>query len=97
MVGGVSTQTKRNGQSASSVDVEREREPLAVALEQLRDVALVERHLAAPERLDLLGHDVADDDLVPELGEAGPGDEADPAGAEDAYLSHRRRTLLAAL
>ena len=34
------------------------------------------------------GHDVADDDLVAELGEARPGDEADPAGAEDAYPGH---------
>ena len=49
---------------------------------------LVERHLAARERLDLLRDDVADDDLVAELGEAGPRDEADPAGAEDAYPCH---------
>ena len=48
----------------------------------------MERHLAEPERLDLLRHDVADDDLVPELGEADPRDEADPAGAEDAHPSH---------
>ena len=31
-----------------------------------------------------LGHDVADDDFVAQLGEAGAGDETDPAGPEDA-------------
>ncbi len=49
---------------------------------------LVERHLAELERLDLLRDDVADDNVVAELGEARPGDEADPAGAEDAYPGH---------
>ena len=46
--------------------------------------------------LDPLGDDVADDDLVPALGEAGAGDEADPAGAEDAErrLLHARRLYL---
>ena len=36
------------------------------------------------QALDPLGDDVAHDDLVAALGEAGAGDEADPAGAEDA-------------
>ena len=50
----------------------------------------MERHLAGAERLDLLGDDVADHDLVAELGEAGAGDEADVAGAEDPDPAHRR-------
>ena len=50
--------------------VEREGDPLAVALQQLRHLRLVERNLAAPKRVDLLGHDVADHDVVIEIGEA---------------------------
>ena len=41
-------------------------------------------HLAARERLDLLRHDVARPDLVPELGEAGGRHESDLADADDA-------------
>ena len=37
----------------------------------------------AREALDPLGGNVTDDDIVSELGEAGGGDEADPAGAQD--------------
>ena len=44
----------------------------------------MQRHAARLQRLDPLGHDVADDDLVAQLGEAGAGDETDPAGPEDA-------------
>ena len=40
--------------------------------------------LAARERLDLLGEDVARDDPVAELGEAGGGDQADPADPDHA-------------
>ena len=47
----------------------------------------MERHAARLQRLDLLGHDVADDDLVAELGEAGARDEADPARTENADRS----------
>ena len=90
----MSTQTKRNGQSAQVGCFEGEAQALAVALEQLGHVGLVERNLPAAKRLDLLGHDVAHDDVVAELGEADPGDEADPAGAEDAYPSHRPRLYL---
>ena len=64
-------------------DVTREAEPLGVPRDQLREAGLVDRHLAAPEGRDPLGQDVADDDRVPELGEAGTGDEADVAGTED--------------
>ena len=76
------------------VDVEREGQPLGVPLEQLRHLVLVERHRAARERFDLLGHDVADHDLVTEFREARAGDEADPARAEDAHLRHAAGTLL---
>src|SRR5579885_2622746 len=69
-------------------DVEREREPLAVALEQLRNVGLVERHRSATEGLHLLRDDVAHDHVVPQVGEAGAGDDADPARPEDAYPRH---------
>ena len=47
------------------------------------EALLVDRHAAGPERLDLLGDDVADHDVVAEVGEAGAGDESDPARAED--------------
>src|SRR5581483_8920109 len=57
-------------------------------LEQLRHVTLVKRNIAAAQPVDLLAHDVANDDLVPELCETGAGDETDPPGSEDAYLRH---------
>ena len=43
--------------------------------------------------LDLLGDDVAHDDGMASIGEARPGDQADPAGTEDA----QRRLLHVAL
>ena len=43
----------------------------------------MDRHVAVSQRVDLLRDDVADDDVVPEIGHAGAGDEADVAGAED--------------
>ena len=78
------TQTNRTGASTTSSSSSVKRQALAVALEQLLEPRLVQRHAARLQRLDPLGHDVADDDLVAELGEAGAGDEADPAGPEDA-------------
>ena len=51
----------------------------ALRATQLVEARLVDRRLAAPQRLDLLGDDVAGDDRVAELGEAGGGDQADPA------------------
>ena len=41
-------------------DVGRERQPLAVPLEELVEARLVDRHLAAAERVDLPGKDVPD-------------------------------------
>ncbi len=45
----------------------------------------MDRRLAARERLDLLRQDVARDHAVAELGEAGGGDEPDPADPDHAY------------
>ncbi len=44
----------------------------------------MDRHLAAGEGVDLLLDDVAGDHRVTELGEAGGGDEPDPARSDDA-------------
>ena len=43
----------------------------------------MDRHLAVAKRVDLRLDDVAHDDLVPELREAGARDETDVARAED--------------
>ena len=59
---------------------------------QLGQARLVHRHLAARERLDLLGQDVARHDLVAQLGEAGGRAQADPADAD-----HADRFLLRAM
>ena len=42
---------------------------------------------------DAICDDVANHDLMPEVGEAGGGDEADPAGAENADRLTVRRSL----
>jgi hypothetical protein len=65
--------------------VGREVEPLGVLADELGQPGLVDRDLAARERLDLLGHDVARPHLVAELGEAGGRDETHPSGADDTY------------
>ena len=65
-------------------------------VEQLREARLVDRHLAAAERVDLLLEDVARVDLVAELGEAGRRDQPDPADPDYAYrlaLAHGRGRL----
>ena len=63
--------------------------------QQLVEAGLVDRHLAGAQPLDPVGDDVADDDVVPELGEARAGDEADVARAEDSDPGHRaERTYL---
>src|SRR5262249_61194094 len=54
---------------------------------------LMDRELAAIERLALLRDDLADHDPVPELGEAGRGHQTDPAGSDHANrlpLAHGR-------
>ncbi len=80
-------------QDAGSIEdlcgLECEREPLAIAREELGQARLVDRHPSGPEPVDPVGHDVAHDHVVAELGEARRGHEADPAGAE--YAQRRRR------
>ena len=66
-------------------------EPLGVAGEQLVEPRLVDRGLTAPQRLDLLGDDVAGEDGVAELGEAGGRDQADPADPDHPYRLILRR------
>ena len=66
-------------------DLGREVEAVAVALDQLGQAGLVDRDLAAAERVDLLGVDVDRVDLVAQLGEAGRGDETHPAHSDYAY------------
>src|SRR5439155_27333143 len=63
----------------------RERHPLGVAGQKLGEPGLMERNLAAGERVDLLGDHVAGHHAMAELGEAGGGDEADPADSDHPY------------
>ena len=48
----------------------------------------MERNVAPLQRVDLVGDNVADHDLMAELREARARDEPDPAGAEDAHPAH---------
>ena len=54
----------------------------------------MEGQLPRVQALDPLGDDVADDHVVAAVGEAGAGDEADPAGAEDAERGFSRSAKL---
>ncbi len=77
------------------LDGEREAHPLPVLRDQLLELGLEDRHAAGLEVGDSLRHDVAHDDRMAELGEAGCGDETDPARAENPYgfldaRAHRR-------
>ena len=88
------TQTKisRAASSSSSISVVKVSRS-EFLLDQLGQAGLVDRHLAAPQRLDLLGDDLAGHHAVAQLGEAGGGDQADPADADDAdrlSFAHRR-------
>ena len=74
---------EHDGRRDDLLELGAERQPLAVALEQLVETGLVQRQAPGLQGLDPLGHDVADDHLVPELGQARPRDEADPAGPKD--------------
>ena len=59
--------------------------------DQIVEAGLVDRHLAALQRRDLAGVLVDAGDVVAEIGKAGPGNEADIAGADhrDAHQSPR--------
>ena len=74
-------------------NVEGEGQPLGIALQELVEPRLEDRHLARAEPLDPRRDDVPDDDVVPEVGEAGAGDQADVAGAEDCDSAHGRSNL----
>ena len=81
----MSTQTNsRRVRVQQLVHVGREGEALDVLLEQLGQAGLVDGQLAAAEHVDLLLDDVADHDLVAELGEAGGGHQTDPADSDHA-------------
>ena len=81
----MSTQTKsRRAPLEQLRHLGGEGDPLGVAAQQLLQARLVDRHLAPGERLDLLGDDVAGDHRVAQLGEAGRGDQADPADSDHA-------------
>ena len=64
-------------------DVERERQPLAVSLEEILEPGLEDRHLASAERLDPRGDHVPHGDAVAELGEACARHEPHVPRAED--------------
>jgi hypothetical protein len=82
----VSTQQKRSCAFEHLAHVGREVEALRGSSRAAPAARLVDRHLAALERSDLLGEDVARVHLVAELGEAGPPvTRPDPANADNAY------------
>src|SRR5262249_3982353 len=64
---------------------------LHVAAEPLLEPGLVDRYLPLAEDLDLGGVVVDADDVVAALCEAGPGDQADVAGPDDAEPHGRPR------
>ena len=59
--------------------------PGLVRGDKLLQPRLVDRHLAFAKRGELRHIDVAKPNIVAELGEAGAGDEADPAHADNPY------------
>ena len=81
----MSTQTKRRRAPSSSASisvVKVSRSALRLSSSSRPGSWIVD--LAARERLDLLGSDVARDHPVAELGEAGRGHQADPADPDHA-------------
>ena len=56
-------------------DARRERKTLGVRGDQIGEAWLEDRDLTALQRGDAISENVANDDVVPELGEAGAGDE----------------------
>ena len=86
------TNSRRAFATASS-SVRREVQALAVARDHLGEPRLVDRHLAAAQRRDLVLVDVDAVDLAAEFGEARRRDEPDVARADHADrfapLAHR--------
>ncbi len=71
------------GAGDSLGDVRGERQALAVSLEKLVETGLVDRDDAASQSVDLRLDDVANDDVMAELGETRAGDEPHVSSAED--------------
>ena len=80
----VDADEEQPGRSEQLVHVGGEGEALGVAREQLVELGLVDRRLAPRERGDLLREDVAGDDPVAKIGEAGRRHQADPAHPDHA-------------
>jgi hypothetical protein len=55
---------------------------------ELLEPRLDDRHVTLGEGVDLGVVDVATDDRVPELGQAGSGGQADVTGADDGNVAH---------
>ena len=58
------------------------------ALDDVGEARLVDRHAPGAQAVDLLWKHVANDDVVAEVGEARPGDEAHVARSEDRDPAH---------
>ena len=58
--------------------------------DRLVEPPLVDRHLSCPQLLDPLGENVANDDVVTELGKARAGHQTDVTSAEDCHSAHGR-------
>ena len=71
----------------------RKRKPFCVACHDLVQTRLEDRHDTRAELLDSLRHDVAHDDVVPELGEAHPCNEPYVTSPEDADSRHGLRLV----
>jgi hypothetical protein len=63
-----------------------------VALDELRQAFLVDRHAARAEQVDLAAVDVEAHHLVAEFGQATARDKADVAGTENRYFHGRVRS-----
>ena len=90
--GGVPTASRITSAPATPLgDVGRERQaPLGgVVRDQLVEARLVDRHHAPLEPVDLRGVDVAADDVVAHVGEAGARDQPDVPSTDDADLHGR--------
>ncbi len=72
------------GRTEGVLDVRREVQAFAVALDHLGEAGLVDRHFAVLQPLDLAGVDVDAVDVVAQLRESRRSDESDVAGADDA-------------
>ncbi len=72
------------------LELEGERQPLAVPADQGVQARLVDRHATGVQGRDLVRFDIADADLVPEGRQAHPGDQPNVAGADhaDARRAH---------